>query len=147
MSYGNGTRAPSLEAQVLYRQARELAGIGRYDEAVRVFRNVVMLAPRFTRALMEMGTCLESLGRYPEARAAYNRVKAIDPWMEEASVRWDKVAGMNGTVQPGRQNFTGQPQPVAGSGTGRYDYSLLHSHAAVAGIHGQEATISPLQAG
>jgi tetratricopeptide (TPR) repeat protein len=146
MTYGNGTRAPSLEAQVLYRQALEMAGTGRYDEAVHVFQNVVTIAPRFTRALMELGKCLDALGRYPEARAAYDRVLEIDPQIEEASARRDSVTRKNGNSQPERQYFTVKTYSIPGNGKGSRDYSWMHGHAAAGGSPRQEAIISPVQA-
>ena len=147
MTYGNGTRAPSLEAQVLYRQALEMAGTGRYDEAVHVFQNVVTIAPRFTRALMELGKCLDVLGRYPEARAAYTRVLEIDPQIEEASARRDRFTGTNGNSQPERQYLTVKTHSIPGNGKGSCDYSWMHGHAAAGGSQRREAIISPVQAG
>lgn len=148
MTIGNGTRAPSLEAQVLYRQALEMAGAGRYDEAVHVFRNVVTIAPRFTRALMELGKCLDALGRYPEARAAYNRVLEIDPQIEEAAARRDSVTRKNGNSQPELQYVTVKTLSIPGNGNGKgsRDYSWMHGHAAAGGSRRQETTISPLHA-
>ncbi len=145
MTYWNGTRAPSLEAQVLYRNALEMAGIGRIDEAVQVFQKVVTIAPRFTRALMEMGNCLDALGRYPEARAAYTRVLEIDPQIDEASARRDMIIKKNGNSQPKRQYLTAKQHYIAANRKGSHDYSRTHGHAAIAGIQRQETIISPMQ--
>ncbi len=76
---GNG---PSLEAQMLYRQAIEIRGRGGYEQALTTLRKVVMIAPRFARAFYEMGNCLFELGRNREALAAYYKAFSLDPSYE-----------------------------------------------------------------
>jgi tetratricopeptide (TPR) repeat protein len=146
MTNWNSTMAPPLEAQVLYRQALEMAGLGRYDEAVQVFRDVVTIAPRFTRALMEMGNCLAALGRYPEARAAYSRVLEIDPQAEEVSARRDRISKKDGNFRFEGQYLTVETHTIPGNGKGIRDYSRSADHNAVAGNQRQGAIISPVQA-
>jgi tetratricopeptide (TPR) repeat protein len=84
MTWLNAHGAPTLEAQALFRRALEMAGLGRYEEAVDGLRQAVMIAPRFTRAYEELGNCLERLGRYPEALNAYTKVLEIDLLHQEA---------------------------------------------------------------
>ncbi len=68
-----------LEAQVLYRRAKEMSGHGNYREALKIFSKVVFIAPRFARAQYEMGSCLDSLGRHTEAVERYDKAMQIDP--------------------------------------------------------------------
>jgi tetratricopeptide (TPR) repeat protein len=92
MTYMKSIGAPSLEAQVLYRRALEMAGQGRHEAALNVLRQVVMIAPRFTKALQEMGNTLDALGRYPEALTVYSRLLEIDPLNEGASIKKEIIS-------------------------------------------------------
>lgn len=146
MNYWNGTKVPSLEAQVLYRRALEMAGQGRYEAALNDLQKVVLIAPRFTKALMEMGNCLNALGRYPEALAAYTQVLEIDPLVEGASVRRDMISKKIGNSPPERKYFTGKTHPVQKRGGGDHDRSGIGDYPLLPGIQRKETITSPLQA-
>jgi len=103
MSGLNGNGPPSLEAQMLYRRALEMVSQGMYEVALSTLKKVVMIAPRFTRAFNEMGNCLDSLGRYPEALAAYNTVLVIDPLYEGLLVKRDTILKKIGASPAERQ--------------------------------------------
>ena len=68
-----------LEIQVLNRQAMEMSGHGNYRNALKIFSQVVHIAPHFARAQYEMGRCLEGLGRFKEAVERYDKAKQLDP--------------------------------------------------------------------
>lgn len=68
-----------LEIQVLNRRAMELSRHGRHLDALKIFSQVVFIAPHFARAHYEMGNCLEFLGRHNEAFERYEKVMQFDP--------------------------------------------------------------------
>jgi len=80
-----------IEAQYLYRKALEHAKLERYETAIRYFRQAVVIAPRYSKALYEMGNCLTYLGQYDEAIVLYNRALHIDPLIDDAGTRRDRV--------------------------------------------------------
>ncbi len=85
------TRGIPIEAQYLFWKAMEFSHREKYETALRYFRQVVILAPRFSRAYAEMGDCLEKLGRYYEAVVVYDRALSIDPLNAEAQAKRDQV--------------------------------------------------------
>jgi tetratricopeptide (TPR) repeat protein len=80
---GNGNQIP-VEAQYLYRKAVECAEKGKHEIALNYLRQVVMIAPRFSKAFNEMGNCLSRMGREREALAKYEKALVIDPGLTEA---------------------------------------------------------------
>ncbi|HVP95120.1 MAG TPA: tetratricopeptide repeat protein [Methanoregulaceae archaeon] len=74
----------SIEAQILYRKAKELSGQGKYETALRFLKGVVTVAPGFSKAFNEMGNCLSRLGRYEEAVMKYEKALRIEPSCREA---------------------------------------------------------------
>jgi tetratricopeptide (TPR) repeat protein len=137
----NNNGAPSLEAQMLYRQALELIGLGKNDAALIVLEKAVMVAPRFTRALIEMGNCLDRLGRYPEAVAACNKVLAIDPLYEGALIKRDVISKKIESSFTGRQHFAEKAHETTRREGRDPDHSLINDLAAIARIQYQ-GTIS-----
>lgn len=89
-SSGNGNSVP-IEAQYLYRKARELSGKGKHDMALNYLRQVVMIAPGFSKAFNEMGNCLCHMGRDKEALAKYEKALTIDPDYRDAMCSRDSV--------------------------------------------------------
>jgi len=72
-----------IEAQYLYRKAFEMAGQGKDESALRYYRQALIIAPKYSKALFEMGNSYAHLGRYTEALAMYDRAISIDPDSEE----------------------------------------------------------------
>jgi len=72
-------KAIPIEAQYLYRKARELAERGQISPALDYFRQAAVIAPRYSQAYYQMGNCLARLGRFPEAIEKYRRAIQIDP--------------------------------------------------------------------
>ncbi|OPX62487.1 MULTISPECIES: tetratricopeptide repeat protein [unclassified Methanoregula] len=68
-----------IEAQYLYRKARELARQGQPGMALNYFRQAIVIAPQYSQAYYQMGNCLALLGKYPEALEKYERAIRIDP--------------------------------------------------------------------
>ncbi|MCK9632123.1 MAG: tetratricopeptide repeat protein [Methanoregula sp.] len=62
-----------IEAQILYRKALDLSHRGDDESALKYFRQVVIIAPRYSTAFFEMGDCLARLGRLDEAREKYRQ--------------------------------------------------------------------------
>jgi tetratricopeptide (TPR) repeat protein len=62
-----------IEAQFLYRKALDFSLHGRDEEALKYFRQSVLIAPGYARALFEMGNCFARLGRLVEAREKYDQ--------------------------------------------------------------------------
>ena len=98
---GNGNMVP-VEAQYLYRKAVEFSNKGKYDTALNYLRQVVMIAPHFSKAFNEMGNCLCHMGREREALAKYEKALTIDPGFEEALLSRNSVLdqlGRNETIR------------------------------------------------
>ena len=134
MSGLNGNGPPSLEAQMLYRQALEKVSQGRYETALSTLKKVVMIAPRFTRAFNEMGNCLDSLGRYPEALAAYNTVLVIDPSYEGLLVKRERILKKIEASPAGRQYSSEETEGKTRTGGKNPDHSLMADLAMIARI-------------
>jgi tetratricopeptide (TPR) repeat protein len=81
----------SIEAQYLYRKAEELARQQRYDTALKYFRQAVVIAPVYSKAICEMANCEVKLGNRDEAVRLYNRAIAIDPALAEARLQRDML--------------------------------------------------------
>jgi tetratricopeptide (TPR) repeat protein len=62
-----GINAIPLEARYLYRRGMELSGQKNHEEAMKYLRQAIIIAPRFSRAYRELGTCLMCLGREEDA--------------------------------------------------------------------------------
>jgi arylsulfatase A-like enzyme/tetratricopeptide (TPR) repeat protein len=60
-------------------KAAQLLHDRRYDESIAAFRRIVEENPRFTDAWNELGTALESAGRYQDAIDAYRKAIATTP--------------------------------------------------------------------
>jgi tetratricopeptide (TPR) repeat protein len=85
------TKGIPIEAQYLYRKALELSDLEKYETALKYFRQAVIIAPRYSKAVHEMGNCLEKLGHYSEAVNVYTRAIAIDPLNTDAQIKRDRV--------------------------------------------------------
>jgi tetratricopeptide (TPR) repeat protein len=69
------TGSPGIpaEAKNQYRQASELLHQGKTEDALDCFKHAVEIAPNYTEALHETGSCLQNLGRHEEASMYYSR--------------------------------------------------------------------------
>jgi Flp pilus assembly protein TadD len=79
-SYSKGI---PIEAQYLYKKAMEMYGKGNTESALRYLKQTMVLAPRYSKALFEMGNCLTRLGQQEEARVRYEQAIEIDPSLKE----------------------------------------------------------------
>jgi tetratricopeptide (TPR) repeat protein len=77
-----------IEAQYLYRKAFVMAGQGNDENALKYYRQALIIAPRYSKAVYEMGNCLAHLGRYAEAARMYDRAIHLNP--EEPAFRRQK---------------------------------------------------------
>ena len=137
--------APSLEAQVLYRRALEMARLGRHEAALNDLRQVVVIAPRFTKALQEMGNTLDALGRYPEALTVYSRLLEIDPLNEEVSTQRDMISKKIGNFPIERQYPVVKTSPLQKREGRIPHHSFMDELAAVARIPTEETINSHRQ--
>lgn len=88
----------SIEAQYLCRKAEELAHQERYDTALRYFRQAVVIAPAYAKAIGEMADCEEHLGNHAEAVRLHSRAVAMNPALEGARAQRDLLT-MAGDLQ------------------------------------------------
>jgi tetratricopeptide (TPR) repeat protein len=72
-----------IEAQYLFKRAMDLYGIGKTETALKYLRQTTVIAPRYSKALFEMGNCLTKLGEHEEARVRYEQAVQIDPALKE----------------------------------------------------------------
>ena len=87
-------KAIPIEAQYLYRKARELSEQGQTGMALNYYKQAVVIAPRYSQAYYEMGNCLARLGQYPEAIEKYQRAIHIDPASQEPREKMDKLISL-----------------------------------------------------
>jgi tetratricopeptide (TPR) repeat protein len=85
------TKAIPIEAQYLYRKARELSLAGQTSAAMKYFRQAVVIAPGYSQAWYQLGNCLARLGRYAEAIEKYQRAIRIDPGCPGPRERMDEL--------------------------------------------------------
>lgn len=72
-----------IEAQYLYRKAHEMADQGKDTTALKYYRQALIIAPKYSKALFEMGNSFAHLGMYPEALAMYDRAIHVNPGSPE----------------------------------------------------------------
>ena len=85
-----------IEAQYLYRKAHEMADQGKDTTALKYYRQALIIAPKYSNALFEMGNCFAHLGMYTEALTMYDRAIHINPESKEIVERRDLVQSYNG---------------------------------------------------
>jgi tetratricopeptide (TPR) repeat protein len=74
----------------------ELTNLENYATALRYFRQTVIVAPHYSKAIYEMGNCLEKLGHYSEAVELYTRALSFDPLNTDAQIKRDMVTKKRG---------------------------------------------------
>ncbi|HEX8558925.1 MAG TPA: tetratricopeptide repeat protein [Pyrinomonadaceae bacterium] len=67
------------KARALLEEGRRHADAGRWDEALRAYRQAVALDPRYGDAYIDMGDAYMSSGKYGEAFAAYRQAISVAP--------------------------------------------------------------------
>jgi tetratricopeptide (TPR) repeat protein len=87
-------KAIPIEAQYLYRKARELSEQGQPALALNYYKQAVIIAPRYCQAYYQMGNCLALLGQYPEAIEKYQRAIHIDPSSQEPRKKMDHILSL-----------------------------------------------------
>ena len=85
-----------IEAQYLYRKAHEMAGQGKDASALKYYRQALIIAPKYAKALFEMGNSFAHLGMFAEAIASYDRAIHIDPESREIAEKREQVLSSNG---------------------------------------------------
>jgi tetratricopeptide (TPR) repeat protein len=68
-----------IEAQYLYKKAMDLYSIGKTESALKYLRQTLVIAPRYSKALFDMGNCLMKLGLHDEAATRFEQAVQIDP--------------------------------------------------------------------
>lgn len=68
-----------LTARILYRKGIILSNQKKEEEAMKCFRQAVLIAPRFAGAYREMGICLARMGRVEDAQACYQKLERVEP--------------------------------------------------------------------
>jgi tetratricopeptide (TPR) repeat protein len=87
-------KAIPIEAQYLYRKARELSAKGQTGMALNYFKQAVVIAPRYSQAYYQMGNCLALLGMYREAIEKYQRAARIDPSCPEPQEKMNRLISL-----------------------------------------------------
>ena len=77
------TKGVPIEAQYLFKKAMEVYSMGKTETALKYLRQTTVLAPRYSKALFEMGNCLTQLGNHEEARVRYEQAVKIEPALKE----------------------------------------------------------------
>jgi tetratricopeptide (TPR) repeat protein len=88
-----------IEAQYLYRKAMEMAGQGKDATALKYYRQALIIAPRYSKVIFEMGNCFAHLGRYAEALDMYDRAIHIDPESREIAEKRELVRSFEGKTK------------------------------------------------
>jgi tetratricopeptide (TPR) repeat protein len=88
-----------LEAITLYRKALEESNKGNHESSLKYLSNSVLLAPKFTMALCEMGRCYEKLGRFPEAVLKFDKVLGINNSPIEAEISRKRILDKMGSTK------------------------------------------------
>lgn len=78
-----------VEAQYLYKKAMDLYSMGKTESALKYLRQTTVIAPRYSKALFDMGNCLTKLGLHDEAILCYEQAVRIDPTLKNLQGRHD----------------------------------------------------------
>ena len=78
-----------IEAQYLYKKAMDLYSMGKTESALKYLRQTTVIAPRYSKALFDMGNCLTKLGLHDEAILCYEQAVKIDPTLKNLPGRQD----------------------------------------------------------
>ena len=93
-----------------------MQGVGRYDEAVKCFRNVVRLDPRSTDGYNDMGTAYRESARLGDAIACYRRALDIDgsyvPAHNNLGLAFKDTGDIDGAISCFRRAVELEPKSV-----------------------------------
>ncbi len=90
--------------------AIQLALQGRWEEAANLNRSIINLFPTDVDAYNRLGKAMTELGRYGEARAAYQKTLEIDPLNSIASKNISRLASLGEEVAPRQATQKLSPQ-------------------------------------
>lgn len=93
-------KAIPIEAQYLYRKARELSEQGQTGMALNYYKQAVVIAPWYSQAYYQMGNCFALLGMYREAIEKYQRATQIDPSSPEPREKMDNLISLQERRKP-----------------------------------------------
>lgn len=79
------SRGIPIEAQYLYRKAHEMAEQGNDTSALKYYRQALIIAPSYTKAMYEMGDSYAHMGMFEKAMAMYDRAVHTDPGEKDAA--------------------------------------------------------------
>ena len=77
------TKGVPIEAQYLFKKAMEVYSMGKTETALKYLRQTTTLAPRYSKALIEMSKCLAELGQQEEADERFRQAIQIDPTLKD----------------------------------------------------------------
>jgi tetratricopeptide (TPR) repeat protein len=80
--------------------AIQLALQGRWDDAAKLNRSIVELFPTDVDAYNRLGKAMTELGRYGEARKAYQKALEIDPLNSIANKNLSRLAAVGDETTP-----------------------------------------------
>lgn len=102
------------EAPTLYEQGVEQYRNGHYEKALKLFKQVVANAPDSTEGRYYYAITLAQLGRFNEARTAYQEVIRLEPESEAAALARQGIDFL-----PSPQQLDAPPQFQAPAASGR----------------------------
>jgi len=82
------------DPQALFNRGVKCFKMGAYDQALKLFKEVIKLAPDHAEAHYSIGVACGKLGRYEEALAAYEKAISIEPDFAMAYNNLSVVYGM-----------------------------------------------------
>jgi len=94
---GASQHAPGVAADAIARfdaamaEGDRLAAAGQCDRALAEFERALAIDDRFAAAHFALGTCLRTLGRWDEARAAFRRASDLDAVPQGIPTRFNDI--------------------------------------------------------
>lgn len=115
--YRQAVGAAPSSAVAEHNLAAALGDAGRWREAEDHLRAAFAKGARTPHTVLVWARCLESLGRFDEAEAAYHRVLDLDPRLhaahrELAQLRWMRTASAEDALAVLREAFASEPNDV-----------------------------------
>lgn len=129
-------KAPKLSVQQLMATADGFAQVGRFEQAVPAYEQVLAVQPRNTRAMAQLGYALMARGRFAEAKAVLKKAMAIPPTDAAAVMHMGLVCNAEGNYAEALEWFDralalrpGEPATIGAKAeifciTGEYDRAM-----------------------